>query len=111
MLDAIDLKTRYERLCEILARELEIIALERKISARVRKQMEKTQKEYYLREQIRVIQDELGEGADSELEEYRNKISGGKFPEYATEKLMKEVDRLAKLPFGSAEASVLPSFS
>ena len=46
LLDAIDLKTRYERLCEILARELEIIALERKISARVRKQMEKTQKEY-----------------------------------------------------------------
>ena len=101
---------RIEILIALLQSESKMLEYELGIHKKVRENLNRNQKEYYLREQIRVIQDELGEGADSELEEYRNKISAGNFPEYATEKLMKEVDRLAKLPFGSAEASVLRTY-
>ncbi|MBP7254976.1 MAG: LON peptidase substrate-binding domain-containing protein, partial [Negativicutes bacterium] len=61
LLEAIDIKERLEKLCEILAREMEILELEKKIAGRGRKQMEKTQKEYYLREKLKAIQEELGE--------------------------------------------------
>jgi ATP-dependent Lon protease len=61
ILEAVDIVPRLEKLCSLLVKELEIVELERKINIRVRKQMEKTQKEYYLREQMKAIQRELGE--------------------------------------------------
>ncbi|MBO5245544.1 MAG: LON peptidase substrate-binding domain-containing protein, partial [Selenomonadales bacterium] len=112
LLDAIDVKTRYERLCEMLARELEIIALERKISTRVRKQMEKTQKEYYLREQLKAIQKELGDRDErlAEAAEYREKLASGNFPQNVRAKAEKEIKRLEKMQPMSAESAVVRTY-
>lgn len=112
LLDALDLKERYERLCEILARELEVIALERKISSRVRKQMEKTQKEYYLREQLKAIQKELGDRDErlAEAAEYREKLAASDFPQNVRNKAEKEIKRLEKMTPMSAESAVVRTY-
>jgi len=97
---------------EILNREIEIVELERKINLRVRKQMEKTQKEYYLREQLKAIHQELGEKEDrlSEVEEYREKLRSTELPPVVREKAEKEVDRLEKMPPMAAEAVVVRTY-
>ncbi len=112
ILEAEDIVRRLEKLCSIMARELEIVELERKINVRVRKQMEKTQKEYYLREQIKAIQRELGEKDDriAESEEYREKIEKAKLPRDVEEKALKEVERLEKMPPMAAEATVVRNY-
>ncbi len=112
VLEAIDIVERLNKLCAILARELEIVEMERKINVRVRKQMEKTQKEYYLREQIKAIQRELGEKDDrvAEGEELREKITKAKLPKEVEEKAIKEVERLEKMPPMAAEASVVRNY-
>ena len=112
LLETIDLTQRLEKLCALVAKELDIVELERKINVRVRKQMEKTQKEYYLREQIKAIQRELGEKEDrvSESEEYKEKIAKAKLPKEVEEKAAKEVERLAKMPPMSAETAVIRNY-
>ncbi len=112
ILEAVDIVRRLEKLCSIMARELEIVELERKINVRVRKQMEKTQKEYYLREQIKAIQRELGERDDrmAESEEYREKIAKAKLPKEVEEKALKELERLEKMPPMAAEAAVVRNY-
>lgn len=112
LLEAIELVQRMEKLSGLLAKELEIVELERKINVRVRKQMEKTQKEYYLREQIKAIQKELGEKDDrlAEVEEYRQKIVKAKLPKDAEEKALKEVERLEKMPPLAAEFTVVRNY-
>lgn len=112
MLEAIDLKSRLEKLYSLLSKELEVLELERKISSRVRKQMEKTQKEYYLREQLKAIQKELGEKDERgvEAEELRDKIEEANLPKGVKEKALKEVDRLEKMPPMVAEASVVRNY-
>ncbi|MDO7786273.1 endopeptidase La [Desulforamulus aquiferis] len=112
VLEAIDIVERLEKLCAIVAKELEIVELERKINIRVRKQMEKTQKEYYLREQMKAIQKELGEKDErvAECEELREKISKAKLPKEVEEKALKEVERLEKMPPMAAEASVVRNY-
>lgn len=112
ILEAVDVAARLEKLCSIMARELEIVELERKINVRVRKQMEKTQKEYYLREQIKAIQRELGEKDDrlAEGEELRDKIEKAKLPKEVEEKALKELDRLEKMPPMAAEATVVRNY-
>lgn len=112
ILEAVDIARRLEKLCSIMARELEIVELERKINVRVRKQMEKTQKEYYLREQIKAIQRELGEKDDrmAEGEEYRDKIEKAKLPKEVEEKAYKELERLEKMPPMAAEATVVRNY-
>ncbi|KAF1085645.1 Lon protease 1 [Sporotomaculum syntrophicum] len=112
ILEAIDIVERLDKLCAILARELEIVEMERKINVRVRKQMEKTQKEYYLREQIKAIQRELGEKDDrvAEGEELREKIAKSKLPKEVEEKAIKEVERLEKMPPMAAEATVVRNY-
>lgn len=112
ILEAVDTVPRLEKLCSIMARELEIVELERKINVRVRKQMEKTQKEYYLREQIKAIQRELGEKDDrmAEGEELRDKIEKAKLPKEVEEKALKELDRLEKMPPMAAEATVVRNY-
>lgn len=112
LLNAVDVKERLEKLCEILAREMEILDIERKISGRVRKQMEKTQKEYYLREQLKAIQKELGDKDDkaAEIEEYRKRLEEGEYPENIKEKIAKEIGRLEKMSTMSAETGVLRNY-
>lgn len=103
---------RLALLNHMLAREVNVMSIERDIEQDTQDQMSKAQKEYYLREQIKVIQNQLGEGEDSanELEEYRCGIAAlGLAPEIE-EKLLKEVSRLSKQPFGSSEAAVIRSY-
>lgn len=100
---------RIERLITLLKSEAKLLEYEMSIHKKVRSNLNRNQKEYYLREQIRVIQDELGED-DDEIADYRRRISEAKLPSPIADKLNKETDRLAKLPFGSAEASVLRTY-
>ncbi|MDD4665951.1 MAG: endopeptidase La [Clostridia bacterium] len=112
LLEALDLQERLEKLNGIIASEIEILELEHKINLRVRKQMEKTQKEFYLREQMKAIQKELGERDElgTEGEEYRQKIKEAQLPSEAERKALKEVERLEKMPPMSAEAAVIRNY-
>jgi ATP-dependent Lon protease len=112
VLEAVSVTLRLERLCAILLKEIEILELERKINTRVRKQMERTQKEYYLREQMKAIQKELGERDErqSEAEEYLQKIKEKGLPDEAEEKAIREVERLEKMPPMAAEAVVVRTY-
>ncbi|NPV53357.1 MAG: endopeptidase La [Firmicutes bacterium] len=112
ILEAGSPKVRLEALCQILSREMEILEIERKIHVRVRKQMEKTQKEYYLREQIKAIQRELGEKDErmAEVDEYREKIAAAKLPKDVVERATREVERLEKMPPMAAEAVVVRTY-
>ncbi|MFZ5824273.1 MAG: endopeptidase La [Bacillota bacterium] len=112
VLEAFDVNERLERVSDILTREMEVLDLERKINVRVRKQMEKTQREYYLREQIKAIQKELGERDEkgTESEEFRKKIEELGLPDEVKEKALREVDRLEKMPPMAAEAVVVRNY-
>ncbi|PZD94100.1 endopeptidase La [Paenibacillus sambharensis] len=112
ILETVDVRARLEKLLDILNNEREVLELERKISQRVKKQMEKTQKEYYLREQMKAIQKELGdkEGRAGEVEELRNQLAEAGVPESVKEKIEKEIDRLEKMPAASAEAGVIRNY-
>ncbi|HHY39169.1 MAG TPA: endopeptidase La [Clostridia bacterium] len=112
ILEITDVKERLLRVAEIVNRELEVLELEKRINVRVRKQIERSQKEYYLREQIKAIQKELGEKDDSgsEAEEFRKRIAELELPKEIEEKALKEVDRLAKMPSMSAEAVVVRTY-
>jgi len=112
ILEAFDVQERLEKLSEIISREMEVLDLERKINMRVKKQMEKTQKEYYLREQIRAIEKELGEKDErsTEADELREKIAQAHFPKDILEKALKEVNRLEKMPPAVAESVVVRNY-
>ena len=103
---------RLEKLYQLLRREVEILELEQGMQNKVRESLTQNQKDYFLREQLKVIQQELGEdgGGDSEAAEYREKIARAKLPAEVEEKLRKELGRLEKQPFGSAEATVLRNY-
>lgn len=105
-------KVRLEKLLEIIVKEIDIMQIEKDINIKVRKQMDKMQKEYYLREQLKAIQSELGdkEGITSEVEEYKRKLKEGNFNEEIEKKVLKELDRLLKMPSGSAEGSVIRTY-
>ncbi|WP_183599367.1 endopeptidase La [Paenibacillus phyllosphaerae] len=112
ILETIDVRARLEKLLDLLNNEREVLELERKISQRVKKQMEKTQKEYYLREQMKAIQKELGEkeGRAGEVEELRSQLANAELPEKVQEKVEKEIDRLEKMPSTSAEGGVIRNY-
>ncbi|EES73025.1 endopeptidase La [Paenibacillus sp. MB22_1] len=112
ILETIDVRKRLEKLLDILNNEREVLELERKINQRVKKQMEKTQKEYYLREQMKAIQKELGEkeGRAGEAEELRAQLEEKGLPENVREKVEKEIDRLEKMPASSAEGGVIRNY-
>ena len=102
---------RLEKLHRLLEREVEILSLDAEIQNKAREQISGHQRDYYLREQMKAIQNELGEGEDSdEFEEYRKKIAQAQLPDQVREKLTKELSRLTKQPFGSSEATVLRSY-
>lgn len=112
ILETLDVRQRLEKLLDFLNNEREVLELERKINQRVKKQMEKTQKEYYLREQMKAIQKELGEkeGRAGEVEELRSQLEGKELPEKVREKVEKEIDRLEKMPASSAEGGVIRNY-
>lgn len=112
ILETIDVRKRLEKLLDILNNEREVLELERKINQRVKKQMEKTQKEYYLREQMKAIQKELGdkEGRAGEVVELRSQLQELELPERVHEKVEKEIDRLEKMPASSAEGGVIRNY-
>jgi len=112
ILEAFSPEERLERLSAILHKEIEIQQIDKKIRGRVRKQMETIQKEYYVREQIKAIQKELGDADEllEEVEVYKQKIAEAKMPEVAEKKCLKEVDKLAKTSAMSAESGVLRSY-
>ena len=103
---------RLELLTNMLRREVNVLLAEKELQENTQEQMARSQKDYYLREQMKVIQSELGEGEDGpgDFEVYRNKIRALDFAPEIEEKLLREVSRLAKQPFGSAEAAVLRNY-
>ncbi|AOZ91932.1 endopeptidase La [Paenibacillus crassostreae] len=112
ILETVDVRQRLEKLLDILNNEREVLELERKISQRVKKQMEKTQKEYYLREQMKAIQKELGEKESraTEVDELREQLNDKELPEIVKEKVDKEIDRLERMPTSSAEGGVIRNY-
>ncbi|MEL4861323.1 endopeptidase La [Pseudoflavonifractor phocaeensis] len=102
---------RLSRLNRCLRREIEVLEVEQDLESKARQQIAGTQRDFVLREQLKVIQSELGEnGGDDEPGEYRRRIAAVDLPRESKEKLEKEVSRLEKQPFGSAEASVLRGY-
>ena len=102
---------RLELAVKLLKREVEVLQLESQIQEKTKAAIDQNQKDYYLREQIRVIRDELGEGEDeSEFENYISRIVSLNLEEVYEKKLLKDVDRIKKQPFGSQEAAVLRNY-
>ena len=102
---------RLDRLCRILSREVEILEVGSELAAKIHEQVAASQRDYFLREQLRVIQRELGEGdEDDEISEYRHRIAKTRLPDEVREKLLKEVTHLEKQPYGSSEAAVLRGY-
>jgi ATP-dependent Lon protease len=99
-------------LMAILAKELEVLELGRRIQTEAQSEMEKTQREYYLREQLKAIQRELGEGDEQtvEVEEFRRKLEAAHLPEEAEREARRELDRLSKLPTAAAEYGVIRTY-
>lgn len=106
-------KRRMEKLLKILVNEIEILEVEKNINKKVRQQIDKSQREYYLREQLKAIQNELGEGSQQqsdEIDEYREKIMKLGLPKDAENKVLKELDRLSKMHPSSAESGVIRTY-
>jgi len=112
ILQTFDFFQRLEILHEILQREIELLRIEEKINQRVKKQINKVQKEYYLKEQLKAIQKELGEddSFSGEIDEYQSKIKKIKMPKEVKDKALKEVERLAKMSPHSAEVGVIRTY-
>ncbi len=111
ILEETDPFLRLERLIQILENESSVLELKNELHHKVRERLEINQREYYLKEQLKVIRDELGEAAqDSEEDEYVVRIRESKFSDEIKEKLLKDFDRMTKMPFGSSENSVLRNY-
>ena len=112
LLELADVKERMHKLYAFLCKEQEIAELEKNIAQEVRKQIEKNQREYYLREQIKVINKELGDGDErqAEVDEYKKQMEGRDLPPEVTDKLNKELDRLYKMPPMMAESGVIRNY-
>ena len=102
--------SRLEMLAIQLTGEIDMATLEQKIKDRVREQIDKNQREYFLREQLKVIHDELAGEGGNEIETLRERVRSQELPEEATEKLMKEITRLERMPAVSAEATVVRNY-
>ena len=112
LLEILDVEERAYKILSIIEREIEIFTLEKEIENRVKEQMAEVQKNYYLREKIKAIKEEIGEEADSdeEIAELEQKIEDSKIPEDLKGKLVKEIARLKRMPDFSSEASVIRSY-
>lgn len=105
-------EAKLRRLMAMLGKELEVLELGRKIQTEAQSEMEKVQREYYLREQLKAIQRELGEGDEQavEVDEFRKKIEESDMPEEARKEAERELDRLSKLPTAAAEYGVIRTY-
>ena len=101
---------RLQLVNDILTHEVDVLSLEMQMEQKVRQRVAQVQKDMILREQVKVLQHELGDDGDEELAEYTEKIRRAHLPEEVHKRLTKEVERLAKQPFGSAEASVIRNY-
>ena len=102
---------RLEQTVHLLSDELEVLRVESELHELTQQSIDKGQRDYYLREEMKVIRSELGEGdEDAEVDEYRAKLEKAKLPEAAREKVEKELQRLTKQPYGSSEASVIRNY-
>ena len=112
ILEIVSVKERLQTLISIIQDEQELLSLEKKIGQKVKRSMERTQKEYFLREQMKAIQTELGdkEGKGGEVEELREKIEQSGMPEETMKAALKELDRYEKLPASSAESGVIRNY-
>ena len=112
ILEAIDLTERFEKIMNFIQAELDVMQVEKKIRGRVKNQMEKTQREYYLNEQMKAIQKELGEGDDGkdDIQEYEEKIENTKLSKEAKEKCYSEIKKLKSMSPMSAESSVIRNY-
>lgn len=112
ILEAFDPKERLEVLYKIMLKEIEILEVEKEINSKVKRRINKLQKEYYLKEQLKAIKEELGEDAeyDDEIEEMHDKVRKAKLSKKVEEKVYKEIDRLSKLSPGSAEGGVIRTY-
>ncbi|MBR2667244.1 MAG: endopeptidase La [Oscillospiraceae bacterium] len=95
---------------QVMKREIEILAIEQDLEEKMQNQVAKSQKDFILREQMQVLRRELGDDGDSELELYRARIKKARLPKTVEEKLLQDLGRLAKQPFGSAEGAVLRGY-
>lgn len=111
LLEAASLKERFEKILGFMNAEITLLEVENKIKTRVKKQMEKSQKEYYLNEQMKAIQKELGDGdEDAEISEYMTKISKTRLSKEAKEKALAEVKKLKNMSAMSSEATVVRNY-
>lgn len=112
LLEIPTVESKMKRLIGILSKELEVLELGRKIQQDAQSEMEKTQREYYLREQIKAIQRELGEADEQmmEVDEFRKKIAEAAMPEEAEKEAKRELDRLSRLPIAAAEYGVIRTY-
>jgi ATP-dependent Lon protease len=110
LLETLDPLARLEKICVIMGNEIEVLELESTIRNRVRSQVDRTQKEFYLREQLRAIQEELGLETTSEANELRERMAQKTLPSEVETKVRKEIDRLERTPPQSAEIAVLRSY-
>ncbi|MGJ7920523.1 endopeptidase La [Neobacillus sp. LXY-4] len=112
ILESVDVKERMNRVIDIIHNEKEVLNLEKKIGQRVKRSMERTQKEYYLREQMKAIQKELGdkEGKTGEIAELTEKIENAGMTNHIKEVALKELDRYEKVPASSAESAVIRNY-
>jgi len=111
LLESISLKDRFHKLLELMNSEMTLLEVENKIKTRVKKQMEKSQKEYYLNEQMRAIQKELGDGEEeNEIETYIKRIHKTHLSKEAREKALSEVKKLKTMSVMSAEATVVRNY-
>ncbi|MDR1694489.1 MAG: endopeptidase La [Lactobacillaceae bacterium] len=111
LLEAKSLSERFEKILALMEGEITLLEVENRIKSRVRKQMEKNQKEYYLNEQMKAIQKELGDGdEDNEISEYMNKIEGTKLSKEARDKALAEVKKLKSMSAMSSEATVVRNY-
>lgn len=106
ILEELDVERRLENLCGILARETELAGVEKQVQARIKKQIEKNQKDYYLREQIKAIQTELGDTEATDVDDLRERMEHTPLNEEARQKCEKELERLARMAPGTPEVGV-----
>jgi ATP-dependent Lon protease len=108
VLDTLDIRARMDTLNRILIKELEVLELGSKIQSQVQSEVGKNQREYFLREQLKAIQKELGEGDDQarEIDELRGKVDAAGMPETVKKEALRELDRLSKMPVAAAEYTV-----
>lgn len=112
LLEATDIIERLEKMLSVLQDEIEVLKIEQDINKRVKKKVEQNQKEYYLREKMKVIKDELEEdtGTKGEIEDYYTKLEKAELPERASEKVEEEIEKLDRTPNMSPEATVIRNY-